>query len=124
MGRAHAVGRNELRGRTGHTRGTARADRAPVPSADRVAAVGPGAPPPRRSSHSALDGPAGWLVDPQLEMERCAAVGIVLGPDHAAIRLDQGACDRESESEAILLRREEGLENLVELMRRNSMSAI
>src|SRR5947209_5254275 len=52
------------------------------------------------------------------------AVGIVFGPDHASIRLDQRARDREPESEPLLLRREERLEDLVHLMRRDAVSVI
>ena len=63
-------------------------------------------------------------VDAQREMEGCSEIGIVLAPDNAAIGFDQRPRDGQSEAEALLLRREERIEDLLLQVHRDAVSAI
>ena len=56
--------------------------------------------------------------------ERGAAVGVLLGPDRAAVRGDNRPDNRQPEAEALLPERHERLEHALELTLRNTRTAI
>jgi hypothetical protein len=60
----------------------------------------------------------------QGEVKRSSAVGSVRGPQSPAVGCDDGSADGEAQAQALLLRREERLENLLELVRIDTSSTI
>ena len=57
-------------------------------------------------------------------MKRRAAAGIICGPDFSTVGVNDGVADRKAKSHSLLLRREETLENVLQVFFRNAATTI
>ena len=63
-------------------------------------------------------------ADRQRDRERRAAVGVVGGPDFAAVAFDDGATDRQPDPQAVAFARDEGVEDGLETFQGDSCATV